>query len=326
MGIGNGGEIVKLAGKRAIVTGSTTGIGREIALYLAAQGARVVVNARGARQGGIGAIDAVVDEIRTNGGSAIGVAGAVDDPKFAAHLVEECVRQLGGIDILINNAAILIPEALGPVGDCSLDAWEQTLRVNLFGPFYTSRAALPHMIEQQWGRIVNAGSYAGLGWMGGSGYSAAKSGLFGMSRAMAADYGPYGITVNVYNPEAMTPMNDDLAVPYEQVIQHWVERGFRTQAEAEYIKGNGGPEGIPPWIAYLCSDAADYLNGEVFAVESRRIALVAAPDESRVLFRDYAKSGAWSLEELAQLAPLAFPIKNRWPRRSGAALAQWEKA
>jgi NAD(P)-dependent dehydrogenase (short-subunit alcohol dehydrogenase family) len=317
---------MKLKGKRAIVTGSSSGIGRDIALFLARAGARVVVNARGLGANGTAAIDAVVDEIRVAGGEAVGIAGAVDNPAFAEALVAQCVAHLGGIDILINNAAILIPEALGPVGDCSLDAWEQTLRVNLFGPFYTSRAALPHMIKQRWGRIINAGSYAGLGWMGGSGYSTAKSGLFGMSRAMAADYGPYGITVNVYNPEAMTTMNDDLIVPFDQVIQHWVNRGFRTQAEAEYIKGNGGPEGISPWIAYLCSDAADYINGEVFAVESRRIALVAPPDETRVLFRDFGKNGPWSLDELSSLAPLAFPVANRWPRRTGEALAQWEKS
>lgn len=317
---------MKLKGKRAVVTGSTTGIGRDIALYLAAQGAQVVINARGTRKGGLGAIDAVVDEIRSRGGMAIGVAGAVDDPSFAEKLVAQCVEQFGGIDILINNAAILIPEALGPIGNCSPEAWEQTMRVNLFGPFYTCRAALPHMIGQRWGRIINAGSLAGLGWMGGSGYSTAKSGLFGMSRAMAADYGPYGITVNVYNPEAMTAMNDDLVVPYEQVVQHWVDRGLRSPEDAKYIAGNGGPEGISPWVAYLCSDEADYINGEVFALESRRIALIAPPDETRVIFRDFARQGPWSLDELSLLAPLAFPVRNRWPRRSGEALEKWEKS
>ena len=315
---------MKLKGKRAVVTGSSMGIGRDIALLLAAEGAQVVVNARGTGEAGKGAIDSVVDEIRAAGGTAVGVAGAVDDPVFAVELIEQCVKQFGGIDILVNNAAILSPEALGPATDCPLETWDRTLKVNLNGPFYTSRAALPHMIKQQWGRIINAASYAGLGWMGGSAYIAAKSGLIGFSRAMAADYGPYGITVNVYNPEASSPMNDPAI--FGQMMQHWVDRGYRTPAEAKYFANLGGGDGVAPWIAYLGSDESDYINGCVFAVESRRISLVAQPEEQRVLFHDFKKNGPWKLDELSTLAPLAFPVENRWPRRVGEALERWEKS
>ena len=125
----------RLAGKRAVVTGSSSGIGREIALYLAAQGASVVVNARGSRGDGAAALDAVVSEIRSAGGNAIGFRGAVDDPASAAELIAACVKQFGNIDILINNAGIVSPESLGPVAKCSLEEWDETLKVNLSGAF-----------------------------------------------------------------------------------------------------------------------------------------------------------------------------------------------
>ncbi|MET0657483.1 MAG: SDR family NAD(P)-dependent oxidoreductase [Steroidobacteraceae bacterium] len=315
----------RLAGKRAVVTGSSSGIGRDIALLLAAEGASVVVNARGTRGGGAGAIDAVVDEIRAAGGRAIAFRGAVDDPAVAGELIDECVKHFGGIDILINNAGIVSPQSLGPVTRCSLEEWEQTLKVNLNGPFFTSRAALPHMVKQRWGRIVNAGSFAGGGRMGGSAYSASKSALLGFSRAMASDYGPYGITVNVYAPEARTPMSDDGLHVYEQSLKYWETKGFRTPAETQYLRGLGGPEGVAPWVAYLCTQEAGYINGRAFAVESRRVALLGQPDEERVLFREFEGKGRWSVDDLVRVAPLAFPIQNSWPPRTGEDLARWEK-
>lgn len=313
---------MRLQGKRAVVTGSSMGIGRAIALLLAREGARVVVNARGS-----GAIDAVVDEIRAAGGEAIGVAGPVDDPDFADALVARCVADFGGIDILINNAAILDEESLGPLGACSTDTWRRTMAVNLDGPFHTCRAALPHMIAQRWGRIVNAGSFAGTGRMGGAAYSASKSALFGMSRAMAADYGPYGITVNVYNPEARTDMGDMVNEEHRAaVFARWVTRGYRTREEAAYYADLGYPEGVAPWVAYLCTDPAARFNGRVFAVERRRVAMLGEPDEARLLFQDAAADGPWTLDMLDRLAPLAFPVANAWPRREGAALEAWEQA
>ena len=314
---------MKLKGKRAIVTGSSAGIGREIALLLAAQGASVAINARGSGPKGIAAVDEVVDEIRAKGGIAIGVAGAVDDPKFAQELVEQCVSQFGGIDILINNAAIYGVETIGPIDQCSVEAWEETLRVNLSGPFYTTRIALQYMIKQRWGRIINAASYAGTGKMGGSAYSSAKSGLFGFTRALAADYGPYGITANVYNPEAFSVMNDPEV--FKQALVFWKARGYRSDAEVAYYANLGGAEGVAPWVAYLATEEAGYLNGRVFAVESRRVAMLAQPDEEKILYHDFANHGPMSLDELTKLAPLVFPVSNDWPRREGDALARWEK-
>jgi len=316
-----------LQGKRAIVTGSSSGIGRAIARLLAAEGAKVVVNSRGSGPTGTKANDAVVNEITAEGGVAVGIAGAVDDPEFAERLVAKCVEAYGGIDILINNAAIYSPESIGPVTECPLQVWQQTLNVNLGGAFHTSRVALPHMIRQRWGRIINASSFAGTGKMGGSAYSAAKSGLFGLTRAMAADFGPYGITCNVYNPEARTPMGGitDMEI-LKGHLNHWLERGFRSAAENRYLVDLGDGDGVAPFVAYLCSDDSDYLNGRVFAIESRRVALLAAPEEERILYRHFAEHGRWSIEELSAMAPLAFSVVNQYPRRTGEALERWENS
>src|SRR5258708_14956876 len=193
---------MRLTGKRAVITGSSRSIGRRIATTLAKEGAQVVINARGTDDVGREAIAQVVEEICLAGGTAIGLAGLVDDPQSDKSLIDGCVAAFGGIDILVNNAGAYDIEGVSPVAGCSLEAWRKLMSVNLDGVFYACRAALPYMVDQQWGRIINAGSVSGTGRFGGSSYVASKSALFGLGRAMAADYGPYGITVNTYNPEA----------------------------------------------------------------------------------------------------------------------------
>ena len=318
---------MKLAGKVAIVTGSSLSIGRAIALGLAAEGASVVVNARGSSGEREGATEQVVEQIRAAGGHAIGVAGSVADRAFCADLVARCIAELGRIDILVNNAGIMPETAMHPVADCPVDDWNTTLSVNLGGVFNMASAVLPHMVAQRSGRMVNAGSWAGFGGMGGSAYVASKAAIIGLTRAMAADYGPYGITVNCYNPEALSTMggNVDPAV-LEAMLRKWEIKGWRTPAENAYLAGLGGPEGVAPWVVYLCTEQAANLNGLVFAVEARRVALVAAPDEVRVLLRDAARHGPWSQAELAAMALLAFPLDNRWPLRCGETLTEWETA
>lgn len=314
----------RLAGRSAVVTGSSSGIGRAIAMLLAAEGARVVVNGSGTTDASAAAIRHAVEEIRDNGGTAIGAAARIEDPDEAGRLIAQCVDTFGSIDILINNAAVF---ALTTVADCPLEQWRRTLDVNLDGVFHTSRHALPHMVAQRRGRIVTATSLAGLGTIGGSDYSASKAAVIGLGRAIAADYGPYGITSNLYSPEARTPMGEtsDDSV-FRDMRRRWVARGLETEAQSAYRMAVGGPEGVAPWVAYLCLDEAGHINGEVFAVEARRVALIAWPDETATLFRDAAAQGPWTLDELSILSPLAFPIANRWPQRTGAALEAWEKA
>ncbi|MET0547608.1 MAG: SDR family NAD(P)-dependent oxidoreductase [Caulobacterales bacterium] len=314
---------MKLQGKRAIITGSSAGIGRSIALFMAKEGAKIVVNARGAA-----AIDNVVEEIRSAGGTAIGFAGAVDDENVADALVSCCVKGFGGVDIVINNAAIFGLESIGPVHNCPPDIWRQTFDVNIHGAFYLSRAAIGPMTEQGWGRIINASSYAGTGKLGGSAYPVSKAALIGLTRSMAADYGPYGVTVNAYNPEALTAMGDGGTNfdAYVGMLKHWENRGMRKPEDTAYSMETSGPEAIAPWVAYLCTDEADNINGQVFAVEGRRIALVSTLEEDRILFRDYKQYGPWSLDELSRMAPVAFRLTNAWPRRTGEDLERWKNS
>lgn len=314
-----------LAGKNAVVTGSSNGIGRAIASFFAAQGANVVLNARGSGERGAAALADAVDEARAKGVKAIGIGGAVDDPAVAEQLIARCVSEFGGIDILVNNAGIFDHETIGPVDGCSLDAWHRTVSTNLNGAFYTCRAALPHMKKQRAGRILNASSLAGLGVMGGSAYPATKAAVVGLTRAIAADYGPWGITANAYNPEAATDMgaSNDPAV-FAVWMDYLVDRGLRTRPECEYSLGVVPPEGITAILAYLCSDGAANLNGQVVAMEGRRIALLSWPEERRILYRDFAQQGPFTIEELERLAPLFLAETNRWPKRDEETLTRWE--
>ena len=315
---------MRLDGKGAIVTGSSTGIGRGIALTLAHYGASVVVNARGSGASGVKAIDDVVDEITSAGGKAIAVAGSVDDPNFANRLVERCIDAFGAVDILVNNAAIYDAQCILPVTECPLDTWQRILSVDVNSVFFMSRAALPHMIKKRWGRVITAASYAGTGRLGGSAYCTAKSALFGLTRAMAVDYGPYGITSNAYNPEALTPNSQSVDPEgMAAMVNRWVTRGALTARELNYMVELGGPDGVAPWIAYLCLDESANINGHTFAVEGRRVSLIAPPDEARLLYRNATDQGPWSLDELVKLSPMAFPLTNEWPRRSEEELAAW---
>jgi NAD(P)-dependent dehydrogenase (short-subunit alcohol dehydrogenase family) len=313
---------MKLAGKRAIVTGSSSGIGRSIALLLASEGASVVINARGSGNAGTGAIDAVVDEIRSAGGTAIGLAGAVNDETVAQKLVEHCVDAFGGVDILVNNAGTYDPLL---VADCPPALWREVMDINLNSAFYMAHHALPHMMKRRWGRILNASSYNASGLAGGSAYAASKAAMIGLTRAMAADYGPYGITVNAYNPEALTNMGagGDPEV-FKGLFIRWRDRGYMSDADVAYKAGIQGPEGVAPWIAYLCLDEAAHFNGHVFALEGRRIAMLSWPEEARTLYHDFQADGPWSLDELSALAPLFFPATNRWPPLDEAALIRRE--
>lgn len=317
-----------LKGKSAIVTGSSAGIGRAIAEELARQGARVVINARGSRPEGVAEIERVAQGICDAGGEAIAVPGAVDDPAFAPRLIGAAVEAFGTLDILVNNAAIYSEQAIGPVDQCPVDEWRRVMAVNLDGVFQLCREALPILKRNRWGRILNAASFAGTGKMGGSAYSVSKAALYGLGRAMAADYGPWGITVNTYCPEATTDMGNAIdPAALKAMMDYWLDRGFRTQSEIDYITGLKGPEGIAPFVTYLCLPEADRINGHVFAVEGRRVALMGAPDEDRVLYRDdYDSRGPWRVDELRALAPMAFPLANQWPARDEAQLTTWETA
>jgi len=188
-----------LEGMVAFVTGAGRGEdgggGAGIARALARHGARVVVNDLTEE-----AVAATVTQIQQRGGEAWGIVGDVSNPRDAERMIDATVERFGQIDILVNNAALggLVP-AIERLTD---DIWHRQVAVDLSGPFFMSRAALRHMIPRRFGRIVNIGSLAGIrtGFVSGAPYTTAKSGLIGLTRQMAAEFAPFGITVNVLLP------------------------------------------------------------------------------------------------------------------------------
>jgi NAD(P)-dependent dehydrogenase (short-subunit alcohol dehydrogenase family) len=309
---------MRFEGKNAIVTGSTRGIGREIALLLAREGAKVVVNGRGMGPDGPGTnmtdMDAVVEEIRAADGVAVGCAGAVQDFELARKLVETCYESFGSVDILVNNAGV--PGGLS-VEACPPEYWNDTIGANLSGSFYCAHHAVPHMKKQRWGRILNCGSWSVTGRLGGSCYPASKAGLSGLTRAMAYSLGSWGITTNCYWPDARTAMTDQGSEGDElfvELVGSWHLRGWISDAERDHIAGIHGPEGVAPFVVFLCTEEADSINGCIFNVEAGRICLLPEPDPVAVLYRDVDREGPWSLDELSRVVPRSFGARLRNPQ------------
>lgn len=184
-----------LDGRVALVTGASRGIGRAVALRLAADGAACAVGY--ARS--IEAAAAVVDQIRAAGGRAIAVDGDVGDEAAVEHIVDLVTGELGGIDILVANAGI--GDVSRPTAQVPLDSWDEVIRVNLRSAFLTSRAVVPGMVERGFGRIVLMSSVAAFtGGMIGPHYAASKAGLIGLAHWLAAELAGDGVTVNVIAP------------------------------------------------------------------------------------------------------------------------------
>ena len=188
----------KLVNKVAIVTGSGRGIGRDIALLLASEGARIIVNDLGGKSDGGGndsnVADEVVREIREAGGEAVANYDSVADYESANNIVQTAIREFGRIDIVVNNAGILRDRMVFKMSE---DEWDSVISVHLKGSFNMTRAAAPYFKEQKSGRYINFTSTSGLiGNVGQANYAAAKLGIAGLSRITALDMARYNVTAN----------------------------------------------------------------------------------------------------------------------------------
>ena len=186
---------MRLAGEQALVTGSTSGIGRAIAVAFGREGARVVVTGRNAERG-----EQVVDEIAASGGSARFIAADLGDDDACRRLIDDAVAHLGGLTILVNNAAGGdMPDA--PVADMTTPAWDAILRVDLTAPMWCIRAALPHLRESGHGSVLNISSRAAeRASAGHAAYAAAKSGLNAVTRSVAVEEAAHGVRCNTISP------------------------------------------------------------------------------------------------------------------------------
>jgi NAD(P)-dependent dehydrogenase (short-subunit alcohol dehydrogenase family) len=269
-----------LDGKSAVITGAGNGIGRATALLFAREGARVVVNDLGGSRAGEGgtqnAADAVVEEIRAGGGSAVASYDSVSTPEGARAVVDAAVRAHGRIDILINNAGILRDKTLLKM---ELAQWDAVIDVHLKGTFLCTQAAAALMKDQGSGRIVNTTSVSGLlGNFGQANYSAAKAGIYGLTRTASIELQRYGISVNAVAPIAKTRMTEDLPM-------------FAKIADTL------SPEHIAPAHLFLASDLCGERTGIVLAVAGARMSVYKVV-ESAGQFKE-ADGGVWTAAEIA---------------------------
>jgi len=291
-----------LQGRNAVVTGAGRGIGKAVSLLLAAEGAKVVVNDPGVSRAGTEAdmapADEVVAEIKKNGGTAIANYDSVADFTAAEKMIKSCVDNFGSIDILVNCAGVLRERM---IYNMSEEEWDIVVAVHLKGTFNTCRHASGYMREQKFGRIINFTSDAWRGALGQSNYGAAKGGIVSLTRSMTRELGKYGITCNCIAPMASTRMTLDEGV--KAGFKKRYEAGIITRERYEELINMPGPEFVAPTAAYLATDAAANINGQVFGVGGGRVALFSEPVEIRGLYKDYKKHGGWTIEDLTDLVP-----------------------
>ena len=243
-----------LTNKVAIVTGSARGLGAASARRLAEEGARVVINDINAD--GVAATTAA---LQADGLAALGVVADITRADQVQRLVDEARAAFGGVHILVNNAGFPRDVFLTRMSE---DDWDQVMNVMLKGAFLVSKAVMPHLIEQRWGRVINISSRAHFGNAGQANYSAAKAGLIGMAKALSIEEGRYGITVNCVAPGFIETEMVAALPAYEKI---------RDRAlEAQPIKRVGRPADIADAVAFLASERAGFISGEVLHVSGGR--------------------------------------------------------
>ncbi len=298
-------------GKVAVVTGAGRGIGRAIAIALAREGARVVVNDPGVNVDGTGfdqgPADEVVDTIRQQGGEAVADYHPIASMEGGQAVIQMALDHFGRIDILVNAAGILRDRMIFNMTE---EEWDAVMAVHLKGYFATIRAATPLMRQQRYGRIVNCTSMAGLrGTSGQANYAAAKGGVYGLTKAVARDMGRYGVTCNAVAPAAVTRMT--ATIPQE-ALQRRAQAGIVAprRIDPEMLQQRT-PEHVAPMVVYLCSEYAWNINGQTFFVSGGEVSLLQEPMPYRTIVTD----GIWDLGKLIRLVPesLMQGIRNPAP-------------
>ncbi|MCW5656519.1 MAG: SDR family oxidoreductase [Burkholderiaceae bacterium] len=277
-----------MQGKVAIVTGAGGGIGRDIALAMAREGAKVVVNDVGASLGGEGGSSGpaqqVVAEIRAVGGHAVASTDSVADAAAAQRIVNAAVDAFGRIDCVVNNAGILRDRFFHKM---SVDEFDAVVKVHLYGSYFVSRAAAPHFKEQGSGAFVHMTSTSGLiGNFGQANYAAAKLGIMALSKSIALDMQKFNVRSNCIAPFAWSRMIDSIPTASDE-----------ERARVERMK-QMTPAKIAPLAVALCSDAGAHVSGQVFAVRNNEIFLMSQPRPIRSVHR----GEGWTPEMVAQHA------------------------
>jgi len=242
---------MKLKGKVSIITGSGQGIGKEIALTLAREGANVVISDITDK------VYDVVKEVEKIGSQGLAVKADVSNFKQVEKIVKKTLKKFRRIDILVNNAGIF---KSSPTVEMKERDWDKVIAIDLKGVFNCTKAVLPTMIKQKSGRIINISSIAGtaLGWSGSTHYSAAKAGIIGFTHALAIEVAQNKITVNSIAPGIIETHMSKGALG---------ERGLKEFAKQIPIGRIGRPRDIANTVVFLASDDASYITGQVITVD-----------------------------------------------------------
>jgi 3-oxoacyl-[acyl-carrier protein] reductase len=253
--------------RTALVTGASRGIGRAIALELAARGARVAINYRE----NIAAAEAVLLEIQSQGGHAVTVAGDIGDPRQVDTMLNRAVMELGPVEILVNNAALLYISELQTFDRTEMEAMR---RVNVDGLINVTRGVVPGMIEARFGRIINIASIAAHGttFPGNTFYAATKAAVVTLTRRFALEFGRFGVTVNAVAPGFI---ETDMALQASSVENR--ETLVEKVASMTMMCRIGRPSDIAHAVSFLASDEASFITAQVLTVDGGRMDYIAHP-------------------------------------------------
>lgn len=240
--------------KVAIITGASSGIGYATAKLFADEGAKVVVGARRQPE-----LDALVEDIGQAGGHAVALSGDVTDEAFMQALVELAIGSFGGLDVAFNNAGTL--GKMGATPDRLVSEWEDTIRTNLTSAFLGAKYQIPAMLERQGGSLIFTSTFVGytVGLPGMAAYAASKAGLFGLTQALAAEFGARGIRVNALVPGGThTPMGRAFTDTPESLA---FVQGLHA------LKRMASPEEIAKSALFLASDASSFTTGSALIAD-----------------------------------------------------------
>ena len=296
----------RLEGKVAVVTGGGRGIGRGIALLMAEEGAKIVVNDYGVAVDGTqpasGPAQEVAEEIKSKGGDAVPNADTVATVQGGEAIIQTALDTFGRLDILVNVAGILRDRM---VFNMTEEEWDDVIAVHLKGHFCTTKPATIVFRQQRSGRIINYSSTSGLiGNPGQINYGAAKAAIAGLSRVVARDLGRYGVTCNYIAPGAATRMTASVPEASRQLRARAGIQGAASNTTGQPQQGLPPlvlrePEYVAPMTVFLATDKAWNINGQGFGVSGGTVSLLHHPLPYRTMF----KPGMWTLDELERDVP-----------------------